>query len=104
MYIKEKALFEWSQIQLRGYFPYIHQLQMVYWGISDLKTESLASSGLQSPRFQETAGDGQKPPKASTLARNWVRNMFGRESVLKANSFSHAHGWALETETAGNLS
>ncbi|XP_010677977.2 DENN domain and WD repeat-containing protein SCD1 isoform X1 [Beta vulgaris subsp. vulgaris] len=90
-------------IQLRGYFPYIHQLQMVYWGISDLKTESLASSGLQSPRFQETAGDGQKPPKASTLARNWVRNMFGRESVLKANSFSHAHGWALETETADEI-
>ncbi|XP_021857190.1 DENN domain and WD repeat-containing protein SCD1 isoform X2 [Spinacia oleracea] len=87
-------------IQLRGYFSYIHQLQMVYWGISDLKAQSLSSSGLQSPHFQDATVDCQQPSKASTTARNWVRSMFGRESVLKVNSFSHAPGWTFETETA----
>lgn len=74
---------------------------MVYWGISDLKAQSLSSSGLQSPHFQDATVDCQQPSKASTTARNWVRSMFGRESVLKVNSFSHAPGWTFETETAG---
>uniref|UniRef100_A0A803NCD2 uDENN domain-containing protein n=1 Tax=Chenopodium quinoa TaxID=63459 RepID=A0A803NCD2_CHEQI len=86
-------------IQLRGYLSYIHQLQMVYWGISDLKAQSLSSSGLQSPHFRDATVDNQ-PSKASTIAKNWVRSMFGRESVLKVNSFSHARGWTFETETA----
>ncbi|XP_057519264.1 DENN domain and WD repeat-containing protein SCD1-like [Amaranthus tricolor] len=86
-------------IQLRAYLSYINQLQMVYWGISDLKAQSL-SSGPQSTHFQDATVDGQQPIKASTLAKNWVRSMFGRESVLKVNSFNHARGWTIETKAA----
>lgn len=89
------------QIQLRAYLSYINQLQMVYWGISDLKAQSLSSSGLQSTHFQDAIVDGEQPIKASTLAKNWVRSMFGRESVLKVNSFNHGRGWTIETEAAG---
>ena len=76
---------------------------MVYWGISDLKAQSM-SSVTQSPHFEDAIVDSQQPAKPSTVAKNWVRNMFGRESVLKPNSFYRARGWAFDTETTGILS
>ena len=102
-FFKTGLCLDLCQIQLRAYLSYINQLQMVYWGISDLKAQSL-SSGPQSTHFQDATVDGQQPIKASTLAKNWVRSMFGRESVLKVNSFNHARGWTIETKAAGIFS
>lgn len=87
-------------MQLRGYLSYIYQLHMDYWGITDIKAESLSSYGLQSPRSQDAIDGSQQPFKASTLASNWVKSMFGRDAALRMNSFSLGRGSPAVTETA----
>ncbi|KAI3795137.1 hypothetical protein L1987_37785 [Smallanthus sonchifolius] len=80
-------------IKLRGYMSHIQQLCVGYWGIYSVKSQSMSSLGLPSPRPQDVTTDNQQPAEAS--GRSWVQSMFSRDT-LRANSFTRVHKWTSE--------
>ncbi|KAL9239022.1 hypothetical protein vseg_013381 [Gypsophila vaccaria] len=89
-----------NYVQLRWYLSYIYQLNMVYWGISDSKVQS-SSLFLQSKNSEDVIYDSRQPASELGSARNWVMSMFGKDAAVMADSLSHGHGFATESETSG---
>lgn len=81
-------------IKLRGYMSHIQQLCIGYWGIYSLKSQSISSLALPSPRPQDVTTDNQQPAEAS--GRSWVQSMFSRDTTLRANSFTRVRKWTAE--------
>ncbi|XP_024991388.1 DENN domain and WD repeat-containing protein SCD1 isoform X2 [Cynara cardunculus var. scolymus] len=73
-------------IKLRGYMSHIQQLCIGYWGIYSVKSQSISSLSLPSPRPQDVTTDNQQPAEAS--GRSWVQSMFSRDTTLRTNSFT----------------
>ncbi|KAI3735818.1 hypothetical protein L6452_15337 [Arctium lappa] len=78
-------------IKLRGYMSHIQQLCIGYWGIYSVKSQSISSLSLPSPRPQDVTTDNQQPAEAS--GRSWVQSMFSRDTTLRTNSFTRARKW-----------
>ncbi|KAH9621135.1 hypothetical protein KSS87_023807 [Heliosperma pusillum] len=88
-------------VQLRGYLSYIHQLHIVYWGISDSKVQSSSLHSMQLE--QDVIHDSQQPAIELGTARNWVRSMFGKEAPIVVNPSSHGQGLATDSEISGDV-
>ncbi|XP_024991389.1 DENN domain and WD repeat-containing protein SCD1 isoform X3 [Cynara cardunculus var. scolymus] len=78
-------------IKLRGYMSHIQQLCIGYWGIYSVKSQSISSLSLPSPRPQDVTTDNQQPAEAS--GRSWVQSMFSRDTTLRTNSFTRVRKW-----------
>ncbi|XP_028801117.1 DENN domain and WD repeat-containing protein SCD1-like isoform X1 [Neltuma alba] len=90
-------------IKLRGFLSHIQQLRNGYWGITSMKTQSLASLTLPSPHTKDAKDEHQQPAEAT--GRSWVQSMFSRETTSRSSSFSRVRRWtsdgaANENETS----
>ncbi|CAN1255770.1 DENN domain and WD repeat-containing protein SCD1 [Linum perenne] len=91
--ISEKNSIGYKQlIQLRGFLTHIQQLRIGYWGASSMKTPSITSLGLTSPRPKDGTDENQQPAEASVVGRSWVQSMFSRDSS-RVNSFARVRKW-----------
>ncbi|CAI0438020.1 unnamed protein product [Linum tenue] len=91
--ISEKNRIGYKQlIQLRGFLTHIQQLRVGYWGVSSVKTPSMSSLGLTSPRPKDGTDENQQPAEASVVGRSWVQSMFSRDSS-RVNSFARVRKW-----------
>ncbi|CAN0909147.1 DENN domain and WD repeat-containing protein SCD1 [Linum grandiflorum] len=92
--ISEKNSIGYKQlIQLRGFLTHIQQLRIAYWGASSIKTPSITSLGLTSPRPKDGTDENQQPAEASVVGRSWVQSMFSRDSS-RVNSFARVRKWS----------
>ncbi|GAA0164648.1 guanyl-nucleotide exchange factor [Lithospermum erythrorhizon] len=85
-------------IKLRGYLSHIRQLCIGYWGLYSVKSQSLTSYGLPSPRSQDVTDDSQQPAEASGVGRSWVQSMFSRETKSRGRSFRN---WGSDSGNVG---
>lgn len=93
--IAEKNSIGYKQfIKLRGFLSHIQQLRVAYWGITSIKTQSISSFGLLSPRSKDGTDENQQPAEASGVGRSWVQSMFTRDTASRSNSFSRVRRWA----------
>lgn len=76
-------------IKLRGFLSHIQRLRTGYWGISTVKSQSMLSHSLSSPRPKGASIENQQPAEASVVGRSWVHSMFSRDSAARANSFGN---------------
>ncbi|GLT68466.1 hypothetical protein SLA2020_406920 [Shorea laevis] len=90
----ENVFFPSLQIKLRGFLSHIQQLRVAYWGITSIKTQSISSLGLLSPRSKDGTDENQQPAEASGVGRSWVQSMFTRDTASRSNSFSRVRKWA----------
>lgn len=89
------------QIKLRGFLSHIQQLRVAYWGITSIKTQSISSLGLLSPRSKDGTDENQQPAEASGVGRSWVQSMFSRDTASRSNSFSRVRRWASDAGNSG---
>ncbi|KAM7483016.1 hypothetical protein LguiB_007599 [Lonicera macranthoides] len=90
-------------IRLRGFLSHIQLLCIGYWGIYSLRSQSLSSFGLPSPRSQDATDDNQQTAEATGVGRSWVQSMFSRDTASRSNSFSRVRKWTSDSGTlAGN--
>lgn len=90
-----------NQIRLRGFLSHIQLLCIGYWGIYSLKSQSLSSFGLPSPRSQDATDDNQQTAEATGVGRSWVQSMFSRDTASRSNSFSRVRKWTSDSGTLG---
>lgn len=89
------------QISLRGLLSHIQQLKFGYWGPPSLKTQSMASYGLPSPRPADALNDSHQPAEVSGVGRSWVQSMFSRDRASRSDSFSRVRKWASDSGALG---
>lgn len=79
---------------------HIQQLCVGYWGIYSVKSQTISSLTIASPRPQDAIIDNQQPAEAS--GRSWVQSMFSRDTTSRANSFTRVRKWT--SDQGGTLS
>lgn len=55
-----------------------------------VKSQSMSSFGLPSPRSQDAADGTQQSAEATGVGRSWVQSMFSRDTTSRTSSFSRA--------------
>lgn len=75
-------------IKLRGFLSHIRKICIGYWGMHSVKSQSMSSYGLPSPRSQDAADGTQQAAEATGVGRSWVQSMFSRDTTSRTSSFS----------------
>ncbi|KAL2479077.1 DENN domain and WD repeat-containing protein SCD1 [Forsythia ovata] len=87
-------------IQLRGFLSHIRKICIGYWGMHSVKSQSMSSYGLPSPRSQDAADGTEQSAEATGVGRSWVQSMFSRDTTSRTSSFSRVRKW---TSDSGSL-